>query len=53
MGTNQIASKLRDLGGEHSFWNIKKRGVNVWKINAFEYEEELYLDTPNMDQEGF
>ena len=53
MGTNQIASKLRDLGGEHSFWNIKKRGVNIWKINAFEYEEELYLDTPNMDQEGF
>ena len=53
MGTNQIASKLRDLGGKHSFWNIKKRGVNVWKINAFEYEEELYLDTPNMDQEGF
>ena len=53
MGSNRIASKLKDLGAEHRFWSIKKRGINVWAIPAFEYEEEIQLDTPNMDQEGF
>ena len=53
MGTNRIAAKLKDLGAEHHFWNVKKRGVNVWAIDAFEYEEEIRLNTPNMDQEAF
>jgi len=53
MGTNRIAAKLKDLGAEHRFWNVKKRGVNVWAIDAFEYDEEIRLNTPNMDQEAF
>ncbi len=52
MEINKIASKLRDIGAEHHFWNIKKRGVNVWAIPAFEYEE-TGLEIPNMEQEGF
>ena len=53
MGTNRIAAKLKDLGAEHHFWNVKKRGVNVWAIDAFEYDEEIRLNTPNMEQEAF
>tara|TARA_R110000824_G_scaffold326208_1_gene513145 strand:- start:89 stop:526 length:438 start_codon:yes stop_codon:yes gene_type:complete len=52
MQLNQIASRLRDIGAKHVFWNIKKRGVNVWSIPSFEYEE-TELKIPNMDQEGF
>ena len=52
MEINKIASKLRDIGAEHHFWNIKKRGVNVWAIPAFEYDE-TGLEIPNMEQEGF
>ena len=50
METNKIASKLRNIGAEHYFWNIKKRGINVWAIPAFEYEE-IRLSVPNMEQE--
>ena len=50
METNKIASKLRNIGAEHYFWNIKKRGINVWAIPAFEYEE-IRLSIPNMEQE--
>lgn len=47
-----MASKLKDLGAVHEFWNIKKKGVNVWAIKAFEYEEEG-LRTPEMKEDPF
>ena len=49
---NSMASKLKDLGAVHEFWNIKKKGVNVWAIKAFEYEEEG-LRTPEMKEDPF
>lgn len=49
---NSMASKLKDLGAVHEFWNIKKKGVNVWAIDAFEYEDDG-LDTPDMEEEPF
>ena len=52
MEINQIASRLRDIGAKNKFWNIKKRGVNVWSIPAFEYEA-TDLEIPNMDEDGF
>ena len=52
MELNKIASKLRNIGAQNKFWNIKKRGVNVWAIPAFEYET-IELEIPNMEQEGF
>jgi len=52
METNRIASKLRNIGAKHDFWNIKKKGVNVWSIPAFSYEE-IELAIPEMDQDGF
>ena len=52
MDTNKIAARLRDIGAEHYFWNIRKRGMNIWGIPAFEYEEEP-LEIPNMQQEEF
>jgi hypothetical protein len=52
MEINQIASRLRDIGARNKFWNIKKRGVNVWSIPAFEYET-TDLQIPNMDEDGF
>jgi hypothetical protein len=52
MEINQIASRLRDIGARNKFWNIKKRGVNVWSIPAFEYES-TDLQIPNMDEDGF
>jgi hypothetical protein len=52
MPLNSMASKLKELGAEHEFWNIKKKGVNVWRIDAFEYDEEG-LDTPDMEEDPF
>ena len=40
MDTNKIAARLRDIGAEHHFWNIRKKGWNIWEIPAFEYDDE-------------
>lgn len=32
MGRNLIASRLRDLGGDKKFFNVKGKGVNCWYI---------------------
>ena len=52
MKINQIASRLRDLGAEHMFFNIKGRGVNCWSIPAFMYEE-VELELPDMHEGPF
>jgi len=52
MDTNKIAARLRDIGADHHFWNIRKRGMNVWAIPAFEYDE-TGLEIPDMEQKGF
>lgn len=39
---SQIASYLKDHGGETKFFNIKSRGVNTWGLKApAEHKEEL------------
>lgn len=40
LDTNKIASKLRDLKAEHTFWNLKGRGTNVWFIPETAYKQE-------------
>ena len=52
MRTNQVASKLKDLGAEHIFFNIKGRGVNAWGIPAY-MNEDANIEIPNMRQEPF
>ena len=52
MKLNQIASRLRDLGAKHTFFNIKGRGVNCWSIPAFIYDE-VKLELPEMKEETF
>jgi len=52
MNTNKIAARLRDIGAQRHFWNIRKRGCNIWEIPSFEYDEEP-LVVPEMQQEEF
>tara|TARA_R110000796_G_scaffold64152_1_gene148604 strand:+ start:3989 stop:5503 length:1515 start_codon:yes stop_codon:yes gene_type:complete len=52
MKTNQVASKLKDMGAEHIFFNIKGRGVNAWSIPAY-VSEEAEIELPNMKQDPF
>ena len=49
---NQIAARLQDLNAEHIFFNMKGRGVNVWAIPAFIYEDPD-LEPPNMKEDPF
>jgi len=52
MKSNQIAARLKDMGAEHVFFNIKGRGVNAWAIPAFQ-SEDAEIEIPNMRQEPF
>ena len=49
---NQIAARLQDMNAEHIFFNMKGRGVNVWAIPAFIYEDPD-LEPPNMKEDPF
>lgn len=33
---------IRESGGEHHFWNIKGRGVNLWSMSAFQEQNEAF-----------
>lgn len=52
MKTNQVAAKLKDMGAEHLFFNIRGRGVNAWVVPAYE-SEEPDIDIPDMSQDPF
>ena len=52
MKTNQVAAKLKDMGAEHLFFNIRGRGVNAWVVPAYE-SEEPDIDIPDMTQDPF
>jgi len=52
MKTNQVVVKLKDMGAEHLFFNIRGRGVNAWVISAF-INEEADIELPNMKQDPF
>lgn len=40
----QIISRIRDLGGNHHFFNVKGKGVNVWWVpkDIFSFQTESY-----------
>lgn len=52
MKINQVAAKLKDMGAEHIFFNIRGRGVNAWAIPAY-MSEDAEIEIPNMRQEPF
>ena len=37
---NKLTAKLKNLGGESHFFNIKGKGANVWHISEFEAQSE-------------
>jgi hypothetical protein len=47
----KITSILKDyLKGEHHFYKIKGKGINVWSIPAFDYQSEPHA-TPEFESE--
>jgi len=52
MKTNQVVVKLKDMGAEHVFFNVRGRGINAWVIPAF-VTEEADIELPNMKQDPF
>lgn len=47
MKLNQVASALKELGGEHVFVNIKGRGLNIWSVPEFPKQTEGF-SVPDM-----
>jgi hypothetical protein len=52
MKTNQIAARLKDMGAENKFFNIRGRGVNAWIIDAYK-SDEADVKLPNMKEDPF
>lgn len=42
----QVASLLRDQGGEHKFFNLKGRGINCFSFPEFKRQQEVF-DVPD------
>ena len=45
---NKLTAKLRNMGGDSYFFNIKGKGANVWHIPQFEAQTESH-DLPDFD----
>lgn len=47
----QITSRIREMGGEHDFFNLRGKGVNVWWIPAerFSRQTEAYA-VPRLEE---
>jgi hypothetical protein len=39
---HQIASILKEAGGDHQIVKIKGKVINIWKIKMFEMQEEKF-----------
>ena len=39
---NKLTAKLKNMGGESHFFNIKGKGVNVWHIPQFQTQTESH-----------
>jgi len=46
----QMASKLSDIGGEHKFFNLKGKGVNVYHVAEFMVDKTPYV-LPELKQD--
>ncbi len=51
MGRNAIASKLRDLGGDKKFFNVKGKGLNTWWIKDDQVTATPKVDPPALKPE--
>ncbi len=51
IGRNTIASKLRDLGGDKRFLNVKGKGVNTWWVYSDQVAAIPTLDPPELKPE--
>ncbi len=47
---NRVCSIFREYGGEHTYFKLKGKGVNVWKIPEFARQNEPF-DTPYFEQD--
>lgn len=47
---NKICSMLKESGGDHSFFRIKGKGVNVWQFPEFSRQNEPF-NTPKFEEE--
>jgi hypothetical protein len=48
---NRITAILKDIGGEHHFYNLKGRGVNCWSVPEFGVQLEGF-PTPDVKGEN-
>jgi len=46
---NKLTARLRELGGESFFFNIKGKGTNVWHISEYETQIEPH-DLPEFNE---
>lgn len=51
MARSFIAAKLRDLGGDRRFFNVKGKGVNTWWISDTEVAATPRVDPPKLKPE--
>jgi len=51
-GRNNIAARIRELGGGHHFFHIKGKGITVWYVPEHASQEEGF-DLPDMQEEPF
>jgi hypothetical protein len=49
----RIGLRLKELGAEKTYWNIKGRGVHVWGMpqSKFDHHQENVIDLPPLDVE--
>ena len=47
---NKISSMFKEVGGEHHFYRIKGKGINVWSIPEFAKQTEGF-DIPDIHEE--
>lgn len=47
----QVSSRIRAMGGESEFFNIKGKGINVWSIPASKFSWQIApVDTPEVPE---
>jgi hypothetical protein len=49
----QVASVLRDTGGEHKFFNLKGRGINCFSYPEFKRQTEVHEIPDYKDKDAF
>ena len=51
-GRNNIAARIRELGGGHHFFHVKGKGITVWFIPEYTGQDSSF-DTPEMKEDPF